>query len=214
MFLAGVALLGGGMRMWNTHQFAQQQLSDIDKSGAAEGVDSQLSAIDGARKGKAKRDVKSKSRSKTKRTTVTPAIPDIVDVDVASASQIEALPHIGQSLADRIVANRDSFGGFGSLDELARVRGVSKTLRNSIQSLVTFSGAPPRVSYADVAAQQLRDAKAAQKGQARAFADQRKVAAVQSAMQKAAQRAANQASQRAAKQHDQSLRKVHPGKRH
>ena len=62
-----------------------------------------------------------------------------VDIDVASASDIEGLPLIGPSLAARIIANRDSCGAFGSLRELQRVRGIGETLTKRIAALVTFS---------------------------------------------------------------------------
>ncbi|MEO7455484.1 MAG: helix-hairpin-helix domain-containing protein, partial [Gemmatimonadaceae bacterium] len=39
-----------------------------------------------------------------------------IDVDRASAQEIEALPRIGPALAKRIVANRDSHGPFRSLE--------------------------------------------------------------------------------------------------
>jgi hypothetical protein len=42
---------------------------------------------------------------------------------VATEKEIEALRHIGPTLAKRIVADRDSFGPFGSMDGLKRVKG-------------------------------------------------------------------------------------------
>lgn len=67
-----------------------------------------------------------------------PAVP-IVDLDVATAREIEALPGIGPALAARIVADRDSLGAFGSLDALQRVRGVGPALARRIAPYVTFS---------------------------------------------------------------------------
>jgi hypothetical protein len=65
-----------------------------------------------------------------------------VDMDVATAAQIEALPRIGPALAARIVANRDSLGGFHDLDGLRRVRGIGPSILQIISPLVTFSGRP------------------------------------------------------------------------
>jgi len=64
-----------------------------------------------------------------------------VDVDVASAADIESLPLVGHVLAERIVANRDSCGTFGSLTQLQRVRGIGAALSKRLAPLVTFSGA-------------------------------------------------------------------------
>jgi competence protein ComEA len=43
-----------------------------------------------------------------------------VDLDRATALEIDVLPWVGPALAGRIVANRDSFGPFGSLEGLGR----------------------------------------------------------------------------------------------
>lgn len=71
-----------------------------------------------------------------------------IDLDVAPASDIERLPRIGPVLARRIVANRDSLGPFGSLDEFRRVRGVGPALARIVQPYVTFS-LQPRPSPVD-----------------------------------------------------------------
>ena len=70
-----------------------------------------------------------------------------VDMDMASAQEIEALPRIGATLARRIVANRDSLGAFGSLDKLRRVKGMGQASVDRLAPLVTFSGrAAPRAA--------------------------------------------------------------------
>jgi DNA uptake protein ComE-like DNA-binding protein len=66
----------------------------------------------------------------------------LVDLDRASEPQIDPLPRVGPALARRLVANRDSFGAFGSLDALGRVRGFGPATRKRLAPLVTFSGRP------------------------------------------------------------------------
>jgi len=63
-----------------------------------------------------------------------------VDLDGASAQEIETLPRIGPALARRIVANRDSLGAFGSLAGLRRVKGMGPASLDRLAPLVTFSG--------------------------------------------------------------------------
>ena len=65
-----------------------------------------------------------------------------VDLDRATEREIDVLPWIGPALASRIVANRDSFGPFGSLEALGRVKGVGAATRKRLAMLVTFSGRP------------------------------------------------------------------------
>lgn len=67
-----------------------------------------------------------------------PAMP--VDLDLASVREIETLPRIGPALAQRIVANRDSFGPFGSLAGLKRVKGMGPASLDRFAPLVTFGG--------------------------------------------------------------------------
>jgi hypothetical protein len=63
-----------------------------------------------------------------------------VDLDLADEATIEALPGIGPSLARRLVADRTLHGPFGSLEGLARVKGVGPVLRARLADRVTFSG--------------------------------------------------------------------------
>ena len=71
---------------------------------------------------------------------VVPAAP--IDMDIAPARVIERLPRIGPALAQRIVADREARGAFGSLDALMRVRGIGPGIARIIAPLVTFTGTP------------------------------------------------------------------------
>jgi len=70
----------------------------------------------------------------------TPPVP--VDVDRATASELEALPRIGPALARRIVDDREARGPFGSLEGFQRVRGVGPAMAGALSGSVTFSGTP------------------------------------------------------------------------
>lgn len=65
-----------------------------------------------------------------------------VDLDRASEREIDLLPRVGPALARRLVAHRDSFGPFGSLEALGRVKGFGPATRKRLSPLVTFSGRP------------------------------------------------------------------------
>jgi competence protein ComEA len=131
LFLAAVMVLGGSVRV--ARAVAGQPAVDPAAKAA---IERQIGAVDSVRKHGKK---KSRGR-KAKAPDV--VIPAILDLDIASESEIETLRGIGPSLAKRIVADRDSLGPFGSLDELQRVKGVGPKLAARLDSTVTFSLLP------------------------------------------------------------------------
>ena len=65
-----------------------------------------------------------------------------VDVDHATAEELQRLPGVGPRLAARIVADREANGLFGSASGLARVPGLGPATLRGIGPFVTFSGVP------------------------------------------------------------------------
>jgi len=49
-----------------------------------------------------------------------------VNINAASAAELQLLPRIGPAVAGRIVEFRDSHGAFKTVEELMRVRGVGE----------------------------------------------------------------------------------------
>jgi len=66
-----------------------------------------------------------------------------VDVDRATAVELERLPRVGKQLAERIVADRQANGPFGSLAGLGRVSGISAGLLRTLAPHVSFGGSVP-----------------------------------------------------------------------
>jgi competence protein ComEA len=137
LFLASVAVLGAGVRAASA--LHSERPEDAAARRALEG---QIELVDSARKHqkpKAKRARRSRAATDSIVSVSTPAI---IDLDVASAVEIETLRWIGPKLAARIVADRDSLGPFGSIEQLQRVRGIGKRLAARIAPQVTFSLLP------------------------------------------------------------------------
>jgi DNA uptake protein ComE-like DNA-binding protein len=62
-----------------------------------------------------------------------------INVNAATAGELEALPRVGPALAARIVAERTANGPFPDLDALdKRVKGIGPALAAAIQPFVTF----------------------------------------------------------------------------
>ena len=72
-----------------------------------------------------------------------------LDMDVATAAQIDSLPGVTPLMARRIVADRMSRGPFLSSDGLRRVVGVGSRFLKGIDTLITFSGTFLQASPSD-----------------------------------------------------------------
>jgi len=59
-----------------------------------------------------------------------------VDLNHASAADLESLPGIGPSLAQAIIDHREQHGPFRSVDDLADVRGIGPAKMEQVRSLV------------------------------------------------------------------------------
>ena len=131
LFFTVVLVLGASTRAYRV--FHSHSPTD---GRARSALELQIKAADSARRAglrKPKRDRLPKAPPK-------PTGP--VDLDVASVKEIEGLRHIGPTLAKRIVADRDSFGPFGSMDGLQRVKGIGPSMVGKLDSSVTFSLVP------------------------------------------------------------------------
>ena len=131
LFFSTVLVLGASTRAYRT----LHSRSPADGQ-ARSALERQIKAADSARRA----GLRKPKREKTKKSPPKPDGP--VDLDVATEKEIEALRHIGPTLAKRIVADRDSFGPFGSMDGLKRVRGVGPSMVAKLDSAVTFSLVP------------------------------------------------------------------------
>jgi competence protein ComEA len=60
-----------------------------------------------------------------------------VDVNRASADQLDELPGVGPTTAEAIIAHREQNGPFGSVDELIDVRGIGEAKLEQLRDLVT-----------------------------------------------------------------------------
>jgi competence ComEA-like helix-hairpin-helix protein len=146
MFLAALLSLGAGARFVSAarnQQLAHSQPRDGSRLAA------QIAAVDSEksrqRQARQSRSSKTPRARPSKRAVKHAAVKQtdsaiIVDVDHASAEELELLPRVGPALAKRIVSDRDEHGPFGSLEGLTRVKGIGPKLVTHIAKHVTFSG--------------------------------------------------------------------------
>ena len=91
--------------------------------------------------------------------------PSRVDLNRASAAELNALPGIGPVLARRIVEHRERAGPFRSADELRAVRGVGPRLLERLRPRV-FAGAPASPGPAPAGGVRVQSAREAPRGAA------------------------------------------------
>jgi competence protein ComEA len=112
------APVSDGERVWVPAQ-GEDAVPDV-VAGMAGGAGSGSSAAGGAGAGGA-----------------SPAVPSSpVDLNSATAEELDALPGVGPATATAILAYRDEHGRFSSVDELLEVRGIGEAKLDQLRSLV------------------------------------------------------------------------------
>lgn len=64
------------------------------------------------------------------------ASPNAININTATADELEKLPHIGRKTAESIVEHRDRHGTFRRVEHLMLIRGVSETRFAELQPLI------------------------------------------------------------------------------
>jgi competence protein ComEA len=76
------------------------------------------------------------ARANNQQSTVVTNAPRI-NINTATAKELEKLPGIGEGLAERIIAHREKYGQFRRAEHLIAVRGISDRRFRALQNLIT-----------------------------------------------------------------------------
>ncbi len=60
----------------------------------------------------------------------------LVNINTASAQELEKLPGVGKVIAERIVLHREQYGSFGRAEHLMMVRGISDRKFRGLHPLI------------------------------------------------------------------------------
>jgi len=152
-FMLVSLLVGTGFREWrrsNEVRFAdlvRELESGQSSHGDGERTDPEAAAGSGHAAGKANgaaNDSTSSTRgaSRSRRASEPALRPHGIDVDRATAAELERLPGIGPSLAAKIVAERARNGLYGGADALLRVPGIGPRKLELIRPYLATPRAP------------------------------------------------------------------------
>ena len=150
-FLVAMALIGTGVRAWGVERFERSTLggpSAMPAAGAARpggSTGGRRFRPPGSRVSRSSRGSRTSRPRKPPspgpeggRPRDPPAFP--IDINAATAAELEALPRVGPAMARRIVERRERAGPYQTLDDLRHVRGIGPATLRLLDSLVTFSG--------------------------------------------------------------------------
>ncbi len=74
--------------------------------------------------------------------TAKTAVAAVVNLNTATVEQLESLPGIGRSAAQRIVEHRQKIGGFQKIEQLMNVKGIGEKSFLKLKPLITVT--PPK----------------------------------------------------------------------
>jgi len=160
LFLGAIALLGAGVRV-------VRAASGQGTVSGQPALERQLAASDSARlharkrvgsagkgRGRSTAAQGGRGRNNLSPTAGPPAqsrshVNGKLDLDIATAAEIDSLPGISPTIAKRIVADRMVRGPFLNAGGLRRVKGIGAKLLSRIDTLVVFTGVVAQPSMSD-----------------------------------------------------------------
>jgi competence protein ComEA len=128
---------------WQIPDRSPERAASMDESSAASvrsfiTAESETSGSDRIKTGP----VSAKSRlSNDAHTAGNPSPRELLDLNSATADQLESLPGIGAALAQRVIAYRKSVGRFQAVEDLRAVKGIGVKKFDRIKPLVTVAAA-------------------------------------------------------------------------
>lgn len=126
LFLSGTVLLGAGIRLYQetfpSNPKFDYSASDSTFAALSEKPNEESSGVDTTAEASV---VEDDTASAT------------VNINTASKQELMTLPGVGKVTAERIIAYRTDVGLFRSIDELRKVKGISKRKFEQITPLIT-----------------------------------------------------------------------------
>ena len=128
--LAGA--LSDGVQIYVPHRGETAAPAQIQPNGGTANVGQGNTAQSGAAQNNAPQPARTLTASGSAQKGSAP-----VNINTATAEELQSLPRIGPAMAQRIIAWREAHGGFRSVDELDAVPGIGPSMLENLRPLVT-----------------------------------------------------------------------------
>ena len=128
--LAGA--LSDGVQIYVPHRGETAAPAQIQPNGGTANADQGNAANGAAQNGTQPQPARTLTPSGSAQKGSTP-----VNINTATAEELQSLPRIGPAMAQRIIAWREAHGGFRSVDELDAVPGIGPSMLENLRPLVT-----------------------------------------------------------------------------
>ena len=117
MFLTGTLIVGAGIRLYQ-ETFPTEPRFDYRSIDSSFAVFRESLAVDSARQ-------------------KLPASGRAIDINAATKEELMSLPGIGATIAERIISFREKEGEFASVEDLQKVKGISKKKLEKLKPHIT-----------------------------------------------------------------------------
>ena len=103
-------------------------VTEKETSIKKESIDTETTTLDTAQAKETKKNIKSSKTSDNK---------DCVNINIATAEELDTLPKIGPSIANAIIKYREKYGEFKSIEQIKNVTGIGDKIFESIKDLIS-----------------------------------------------------------------------------
>lgn len=123
IFLFGVLIIGVGVKYWHDNRPLPEVNPELKKRFLA--ISDSLNLAE-------------TSQKKSKASEVTSSRNAKININTATRAELQSLPGIGPVLGERLIKFRDERGGFQSIEDILKIKGIGRNTLEKLSELITL----------------------------------------------------------------------------